>query len=91
MGFEEEKEKRKRDLLADFRAWERAYHADICRLYRTLQRTKIRATTEADLDKIADLYHRESLWVWQLEILEGHDEEAKFELYKQVMANGYII
>lgn len=82
-----ERAMRKRDLLAEFRSWERRYHSELCAKYRGLQKAKEQVETEADVENLADLYHAESRWVHHLEIMENGDDQARFELY-QAVQNG---
>lgn len=76
-----ERARRKRELVASFRLWERARHSELCLLYRTLQKAKGRVKTIADLEKISRFYHLETSWNAKLDILESPDDSAKFELF----------
>jgi DNA primase len=75
-----EKQK-KRGLVKQFRMWEAHHHSEICFLYRTLQKIKSEIKAEADLDEIARIYHLETMWLYELEILESRDDATKFQLY----------
>ncbi|MEW6686322.1 MAG: CHC2 zinc finger domain-containing protein [Candidatus Edwardsbacteria bacterium] len=77
-------ELKKRKLIRKFEEWCRDYHNDLCILYRTLQRAKMRARTIEDIEALTEFYHKEPLWLCQIEILEG-DDGAKLELFKEVV------
>jgi len=77
-------ERRKRQLVKAFREWCDNYYSDLCLLLRTLWKAKQQVKDEADLEKLAEFYHKESLWLYQIEILQGNDDESKFELYREV-------
>jgi DNA primase len=80
----DKREKTKRSLIKDFRHWETGYHNNLCTLYRCLQKAKIKVMTEANLDDLAEFYHLESIWLHQIDILEGKSDEDKFSLYLEV-------
>lgn len=77
-----ERNRRKRELVKEFRLWERERHSELCLLYRTLQGAKQRVRTMADVEGIAEFYHLESTWIAHLDILESRDDSAKIELFK---------
>jgi len=79
------REIKKQNLVKAFRQWCNDYHDDLCVLYRTLQKAKERVKTEADLERLAEFYHRESVWLYQIEILWGNDDRAKLELYQELV------
>jgi hypothetical protein len=79
------KEIRKRNLLKAFRQWEYDYYDDLCALMRTLQRAKIKAKSEEDVESIARFYHKESSWLYQIELLQNTDDQLKFKLYQEVI------
>ena len=79
------KEIRKRELLQKFRAWCNNYHSDLCSLIRCLWKAKQKAKTEEDVKKLAEFYHKESIWLYQIEILWGTDDNAKLELYQELV------
>jgi len=78
------KEIRKRELLQQFRLWCNDYYSDLCSLLRCLWKAKQQVKDEADLKKLVPFYHQESAWLYQVAILQGSDDQAKFELYKEV-------
>lgn len=79
-----EQEKYKRELVKAFKAWCNDYHNDLCRLYRALQKAKSEAKTIEEVEALAEFYHKESSWLYQIEILLSNDDEAKFNLYREV-------
>ena len=76
---------RKKELIADFKAWGRAYYAYLCDLLIRFEKIKKTLSTEKEVEAYAEYYNRESLWQFRLEILEGDDNRAKLELYREVM------
>lgn len=79
------KELKKRELLQRFRAWCNDYLSDLCSLIRCLWKAKQKAKTEEDVKRLAEFYHRESIWLYQMEILQGDGDQAKFKLYKEAV------
>jgi hypothetical protein len=75
-------QKKKRDLLSNFRCWCQEYYAYLCKWYLWLQTKKAMVTEEADIPWL--FYHAESVWQYRMDILLGHDDKAKFELYEEV-------
>lgn len=53
-------------------------------LLRRLDRLKMAAKDMADIERLAFWYHKEPIWESWISILEGHDEQAKYELYREV-------
>ncbi|MBM4135938.1 MAG: hypothetical protein FJ241_03815 [Nitrospira sp.] len=78
-------ELKKKELIKKFKTWCESYYDDLCSLYRTLQVAKDKAKTIEDVEALADFYHMESLWLYHIEILQGNNEEAKLELYREVI------
>jgi DNA primase len=78
------REIRKRELIKTFRQWCKDYHDDLCRLVRTLYKAKQKVKDEADLERLIPFYHQETSWLYQIEILQSDDIEAKLKLYKEV-------
>jgi hypothetical protein len=78
------REVKKRELLKKFKHWCYTKHDSLCSLYRELQEIKALVRTEQDSESLADFYHQESSWMRQIEILQGSDDEAKFNLYKEL-------
>ncbi|MCC6347905.1 MAG: hypothetical protein IT388_12015 [Nitrospirales bacterium] len=76
-------QKRASALMAEFRAWEGEHHRELCTLYRCLQTAKRNCKTPEDMERLAKWYHLESEWVRRLDILEGRDDEEKYELYAE--------
>jgi DNA primase len=79
------RELRKRELIKEFKQWCYKKHELLCSLYRDLQEAKDRVKTEWDLEKLAPFYHQENIWLYQIEIFQSNDEEAKFELYREAI------
>lgn len=77
------KEKYKRELVFAFKEWCKDYHNDLCSLLRCLWKAKSKAKSEEDVEALAEFYHKESFWLYQIEILESNDDEMKLELYKE--------
>jgi hypothetical protein len=78
------RELKKRELLKKFNLWVYTKHDSLCALYRELQAIKTLIRTEQDLEGLAYFYHKESLWICQIEILQGNDDQAKINLYKEL-------
>ncbi len=79
-----EQEKYKRELVKAFKAWCNDYHNDLCKLFRALQKAKSKAKTIEEVEALSEFYHKESLWLYQIEILLSNNNEAKFNLYREV-------
>lgn len=79
------KEIKKRQLLQHFRQWCNDYHSDLCSLIRCFWKAKQQAKDEADLEKLVEFYHNESIWLAQIEILQMGDDEDKLGLYREVV------
>ena len=80
-----DREKRKRHAVASFRQWCNRYYGELADLFRMLQAAKTRCRTWADVERIAALYHEESVWTYRMETLTGRADQAKFDLYQEVM------
>jgi len=74
----------KRKAVKKFKQWCDEKHNSLCTLYRELQEIKSLVRNEEDLENLARFYHLESLWLYQIEILQGN-ERAKFDLYKELV------
>ncbi|SPQ02044.1 hypothetical protein NBG4_890002 [Candidatus Sulfobium mesophilum] len=79
-----EHEKKKRAAIAAFKAWCDSEYNRLADTYRRLQQSKARCRTWEDVERIASLYHAESLWQLRMDILSSHDEQQKFKLYEEV-------
>jgi DNA primase len=77
------KETKRKELLKQFRQWEREYCDDLCCLYRTLQKAKENAKTIEEVEALAEFYNQEPIWLYRIEILQSNDAEKKFELYEE--------
>jgi DNA primase len=80
-----QRQRRKKELVQQFRNWCCQRHDHLCKLYRTLQKAKDRAKTEAEVEAIADYYHQENLWLEEMELLAGDNSEAKLNLYEEAI------
>lgn len=78
-------ERTKADLVRSFRTWCKEYHRDIEDLDFLIDRVKKRLVKNEDgLNLIGDLYHDQSEWQYRMMILEGRDDQDKFNLYREV-------
>lgn len=77
------REKRKRELIKEFREWCDSEYFRLCGFYRRINRLKLKVRTMDEVEAIAELYHQEPLLEYHMDILSGKDEAAKFELYKR--------
>lgn len=80
-----QQEKHKRELIKGFRQWCNNYHNDLCRLYRTLQKAKSKAKTIEEVEALNEFYHRENIWLYQIETLQSGDDKSRFELFREVV------
>ena len=71
---------KKRKLIADYEAWERRCHAELCCQYRTIQNHK-RLVRDMD-DVNATAYHAEAYIIYRLDMLDSGNVDAKLILYK---------
>jgi DNA primase len=85
------KEFRKRELLQQFKQWCNEYYNDLCFLYRTLQRAKTKVKSEEDLEILSSFYHKESIWISQIEILQGNNDTEKINLFEKRYLNEHLI
>lgn len=82
------RQKEKAEIIRKFRQWAADYHSELCGLYRCLQNAKDNCRTIEDAEGIAEFYHKEPQWIYHMDILEGRDDRAKFEVYCEVNGNG---
>jgi DNA primase len=80
-----EREQQKRAAVLAFREWCADYFNELADNYRLLQQTKERCRIWADVERISWLYHQESEWQYRMNILDGHNDEQKFDLYRERM------
>ena len=83
-----QRQNHKKALARKFNDWCYQRHDELCRLNRTLQKEKIQAKTEADVEAIADYYHTENLWLHEMDLLAGDDDNAKLNLYQEALNAG---
>lgn len=82
--------KYQREMIDQFREWEKSYFTEISDLYRSWNLLKPLLAPE-QVEEYADFYKWESIWQHHLDILSyvGDDPEKdrdKFELYQEQMA-----
>lgn len=82
------KEIKKRQLVKVFRQWCNDYFNDLADLYRCLQKAKERIKTEEDLERLVEFYHKESVWLYEIEILQD-DDDRKLKLYESYIDGAY--
>ena len=82
------REKRKRELVKDFRQWCDREYWRLCESYRLINELKLKAKTMDEVEAIADLYHQEPLIEYHMDILSGKGDIAKLELYKRGSHHG---
>lgn len=83
------RELRKHTLVKTFRQWCQEYFNDLADLYRCLQKAKKTVKTIEEAETLAVFFHRESSWLYQMEILTSSDDEEKLQLYESFI-NGFI-
>ncbi len=81
------KETKRRELLKKFREWCDSYHDDLRSLIRCLWKAKQTCKDIAEAEKLSEFYHKESAWLYQIEILQSNDDMKKYELYREAMKN----
>lgn len=79
-----------RELVTAFNKWCKDLANTLYDLLRRLDRLKMEAKDMADVEKLAFWYHKEPIWEYWLTILEGTDEKAKYELWREVIRNGAV-
>ena len=90
-GFREIKsdllELKKRKLIRKFRRWEQLYRRAICELLRLANRIDLFVETPKDFEikSIGEMYLKKFIYEYNISILNGDDDKAKFELYKEVV------
>mgnify|MGYP001362335614 FL=1 len=84
------KERTKRDLLNDFRSWEREYLRQITDIYRVFHDILRHCTTMDEIEEYSEDFQFMNLIEHHWKILFYGTDEEKYELYKGVNANGKI-
>lgn len=79
-----------RELVAAFNMECREIANGLYDRLRRLDRLKMKLRDMKDVERLAYWCHREPLWEYWIGVLEGKDEKAKYELYKEVKRNGGI-
>lgn len=77
-------EKRKKELLQGFKAWQQSYFLKLCDCLINLDKVKRQITDLKELEAFAWAYHAESLWNYHIEILTGKDTAALVALFREV-------
>lgn len=78
------REIKKRDAVKKFKSWCEEYYNKCCEFYRLWYQVKMIIRTIEEAEKYALFYHREPVITYHMDILCSTDNEAKFELYKEV-------
>lgn len=78
---------KKRKLVRQFNRWVQLYRRAVCELLRLAKRIDLAIKTPEDLELlgISEMYLRKFIHEYHLSILNGNDNQAKFELYKEVV------
>ena len=71
----------RRELVKAFRQWESKATDEAAMLCRCAWKVLGDIQTEADLDRVGNIYHGLESWQYHLDILVGNDDEAKLGLY----------
>lgn len=76
---------KKRELVQRFRRWEQLYRRAICELLRLANTINLAIKIPEDLEisGTSEMYHQKDVYEYHLGILNGNDNQAKFELYKE--------
>lgn len=75
---------RRKQLVKDFHEWCNRRYSELADLFRELQQAKDEVRTVEDAESLADFYHMEPSWIYELEILDGDNEQNKYELYREI-------
>lgn len=78
-----------KELVAAFNKWGKDLANTIYDLLRRLDRLKMKAQSIADVERLAFWYHKEPIYEHWISILEGDDNQAKYELWREVR-NGEV-
>lgn len=78
----------KRDLLKAFNSWKREYYQTLCRLRITYEALTRDLMTFDEAELRAWIFDELPLFEYHLDILFYGDDEQKYELYREVKANG---
>lgn len=78
---------KKRELVRKFRRWIQLYRRAICELLRRVNRIDLTVKKPEDLELqgMTDMYLKKFIYEYHLDILNGSDDQLKFELYKEVL------
>jgi hypothetical protein len=78
------RQRRKAQLVREFRRWENEYSNYIGRLITSTHKMMLNGIHPLDLDLYAPLFHKLPIWEYHLEILASGDNQLKYQLYKEV-------
>jgi hypothetical protein len=78
------REIKKKDAVKNFKVWCEEYYDWCCEFYRLWYQVKMNIRTIEDAEKYAPFYHREPVIEHYMDLLCSNDNEAKFELYREV-------
>lgn len=79
-------ETRRRELIEKFKEWCCDYTKYLCERLRVCNRidTLVKTSDDLELKGLSEMYLLRDVCRYHLSILNGKDDEAKFELYKEV-------
>jgi DNA primase catalytic core len=78
------REDRKKELLQQYRQWKNDYMDFLCKILRSLEQAKLKATTMRRVESLACHYHQEPIWEHHFNILYNGKEQEKFVLYREL-------
>ena len=80
-------ELKKCELVRKFNRWIQLYRRAICELLRLANRIDLAIKTPKNLvlPGVAEMYQKKEIYEYHLNILNGNDDRAKFEIYNEVV------
>jgi DNA primase len=81
------RERKKRDLLKAFRAWEWRYRGELADRFREIYEKTHEFKTIEEAEAVADLFYSLPCVEYYLDLLWNGDDETKYELYRS-LTNG---
>lgn len=79
------RERRKRDLVGAFRAWEWAYRGELADRFREINQKTHGLKTIEEAKAVAELFHELPVVEYHLDLLWNSDDETKYELYRRLV------
>jgi hypothetical protein len=76
------KEKRKRELIRQFRQWEREKYRELTDEYRLITQIICRCKTMEEVSNFAGLMHEIPILEYKMDVLTSGTDEAKYGLYR---------